>query len=175
MKIFKNIILSFFGNILWCGAKLTLSNHIICSISTTFSTKFVIAVPCTEVEISKSLECYRFYKYTNLLNAKGINYIPVVIFLMSPHFHVDICAGRYVTINSSVGSKRKHVEINCKKTKCMILSKGDSSRCEICVRGITFRQVETFYPHKGKCEAEIWRRFRIAKRSFSKTQQSLSL
>lgn len=50
----------------------------------------------------------------------------------------------------------------------MILSKGDGSRCEICVRGFTFRQVETFYPHKGKCEAGIWRRFRIAKDAFRK-------
>lgn len=75
---------------------------------------------------------------------------------------------------SRKGSKGKQkVIINC-KTKCMIISKTYTSRCEIQIRYVKIKQVqelsylECVITNDNQCDREIGRRIGIAKDGFQK-------
>ena len=71
-------------------------------------------------------------------------------------------------------SKKRGLSINCKKTKCMVVSKRENPHCEVKVGDIDIEQVTkfnylgSFLTEDGKCDMEIRRRIGIAKNTFMK-------
>ncbi|MCH9665805.1 MAG: hypothetical protein K0U41_08180 [Gammaproteobacteria bacterium] len=78
-------------------------------------------------------------------------------------------------------SKKKGLTINSKKnkTECMVVSKGESPRCELKIGDITIQKIKKFnylgsmITEDGRCDTEIRRRIGIAKDSFQKLNKIL--
>src|SRR5688572_23803242 len=76
-------------------------------------------------------------------------------------------------------SKRKGLSINIKKTKCMVISKKISPKCELNLDGSKIKQVEKFnylgslITEDGRCDGEIKRRIALIKDAFQKLENIL--
>ena len=74
-------------------------------------------------------------------------------------------------------SKKKGLTINCKKTKGMVVSKGQSPACALKIGDNTIKQVQKFnylgslLTENGKCDEEIKMRIGMAKDAFQKLQK----
>ena len=77
-------------------------------------------------------------------------------------------------------SKEKGLEINHKKTVCMVVSKKQSHKCSLFIENEQIQKVnkfnylESYITKNGKCDAEIKRRFGIAKEAFDRLEKILN-
>ena len=81
---------------------------------------------------------------------------------------------------ANISGEPKGLSINCKKTKCMVISKmSPPPSCNIQIEGILIQQVESFnylgsvITTDGRCRKEIRRRIGLAKEAFKKMKPIL--
>jgi len=81
--------------------------------------------------------------------------------------------------NVNAESKRKGLEINRKKTVCMVISKKQSSYCRLLIGNDQIQQVDKFnylgryITESGKCDIEIKRRIELARGTFDRLEKIL--